>query len=87
MKVKLEHLNMATGFCLCLAGVLYALQQDFPAALSWGIFGAMYLVMDSYKPCPAGERDMSRLIREVFGFVGFCLALLLLVYIGFTFSF
>ena len=73
---------MGTGFCLFTAGMVYFLQSDYTSALSWGIFGAMYLVMDSYKPCPLAERTSSHLIREVFGIVGFVLAVLLLIYLG-----
>ena len=81
MKLKLEYLNMGTGFCLSVAGIVYVLQQDYTSALSWGIFGAMYLVMDSYKPCPLAERTSSHLVREVFGVVGFVLAVTLLLYL------
>lgn len=81
MKLTLEHINMATGICLCIAGVVYMIQQDYTSALSWGIFGAMYLVMDSYQPCPRAERTSSHVIREIFGVVGFVLSVVLLAYL------
>jgi small neutral amino acid transporter SnatA (MarC family) len=87
LQIKLEYFNIGTGLCLFVAGILYLLQQDYTSALSWGIFGAMYLVMDSYKPCPSAERNSSHLMREFFGVVGFILAIFLLVYIFFTLYF
>ena len=83
-KIKLEYFNIGTGFCLCIAGIFYLLQHDYTTALNWGIFGAMYLVMDSYKPCPLAERTSSNVIREVFGVVGFALSITLLLYIFLT---
>ena len=81
MNFKLEHLNAATGICLCIAGGIYFLQSDHTSALSWGIFGAMYLVMDSYKPCPKHERTSSHLMREIFGVIGLVLSIVLLLYL------
>lgn len=81
MKLKLEYFNIGTGMFLCIAGVMYLLQSDYTSALSWGIFGAMYLVMDEYKPLPSSENTILHRIREIFGVVGFILSVVLLVYL------
>jgi len=81
MKIKLEFLNIATGILLCIAGVIYVLSKDYTSALSWGIFGSMYLVMDSYKPYSRSEKPFIHTIREIFGVLGLLLSLLLIVYL------
>jgi hypothetical protein len=81
MKFKLEYLNQGTGVCLCIAGIIYMLQSDYTSALSWGIFGAMYLVMDDYKPNDLDTKKIGHRVRELFAFVGFALSLVLLALI------
>ncbi len=81
MNMKLEYFNVGTGLCLCVAGLFYLAQQDYATALNWGIFGAMYLVMDDYKPMKPEEKPPLRRLREVFGAVGFTLSVVLLLYL------
>ncbi len=46
MTIKLELLNWMTGILLVAAGVIEAVHGRVSEALSWIIFGSMYLVMD-----------------------------------------
>jgi hypothetical protein len=72
----LTILNIVTGVVLVLAGAFYFLKtRTFDMSLSWIIFGAMYLVMESYAcDCKQPKRVI------VFAWLGFILSFALLVY-------
>ncbi len=82
MTKKLSHpntltlLNILTGFFLVVAGVYYFYKtQTLDMSLSWIIFGAMYLVMESYAcDCKQPKRVI------VFAWVGALLSFLLATY-------
>ena len=74
MKVKLELLNLITGFTLLLVGAVDLYGRQYIQAASWIIFGSMYLVMDNYR------EDSITMIRATFGWVGMLGSALLLVY-------
>ncbi len=46
--IRTEIYNLFTGLCLLVAAGIDLYRSDISMALSWGIFGAMYLVMDDY---------------------------------------
>lgn len=81
MKYKLEHLNFLTGISLFFVGVIYIFKSDYSSSLNWAIFGAMYLVMDSYKPIKRSEKRFNHHVRDTFGAIGFLLALILIIYV------
>lgn len=72
----LTLLNIGTGIFLVLAGIFYFLRTNtFDMSLSWVIFGAMYLVMESYAcDCKQPKRVI------VFAWFGFILSVALFVY-------
>lgn len=73
MKIKIDLLNILTGFTLLVVGIIDIVGAQYIRVASWIIFGSMYLVMDSYGKRAVGgtffERIASR-IRYIFGWVG-----------------
>ncbi len=72
----LTILNIWTGVFLVLAGMVYFYKnQVLDMSLSWIIFGAMYLVMESYAcDCKQPKRVI------IFAWAGFFLSAILFVY-------
>ncbi len=72
----LTLLNIVTGSLLVLAGSYYLYKtKTFDMSLSWIIFGAMYLVMESYAcDCKQPKRVI------IFAWLGAILSLALTVY-------
>ena len=80
--ISIEALHLIAGFSLIASGVLVYFIDGVEMALSWAIFGAMYISM-----CDVGEKEMSdeklkhvsHLVRRLFGYLGalFSVALLL----------
>lgn len=77
-----EKLNIGTGFILVVVGIISFFEQMYPSGFSWFIFGAMYLVMDSYRPSPERQKPeyKAMLIRKAFSIVGFLAAVALTIY-------
>ena len=81
--ISIEVLHLIAGFSLVISGVLVYFLDGFEMALSWGIFGAMYISMSD-----VGENEMSEeklkhrshLIRRLFGYVGAILGIALTIY-------
>ena len=80
--ISIETLHLVAGFSLVFSGILVYFIDGFEMALSWIIFGAMYISMSDI-----GEDQMSpeklnsnkHFIRKIFGYTGalFSLALVL----------
>jgi len=82
-KVKLELLNLLTGFILVVVGTLNLYAKQYPTAASWIIFGSMYLVMDKYTSDPHTDTLLDRITqrtRVIFSWVGFIGSILLFIY-------
>jgi hypothetical protein len=84
--ISIERLHLIAGYCLVLSSILVYFIDGFEMALSWAIFGAMYISMSD-----VGENEMtevkqnhsSHLTRRFFAYVGAILGLaLVLFYIG-----
>ena len=81
--ISIETLHLIAGFSLVISGVFVYFIDGFEMALSWGIFGAMYISMSD-----VGENEMSEeklkhrshLIRRLFGYVGALLGVTLSIY-------
>lgn len=83
MRIRLELLNLLTGFTLLLVGILDLSDQQYIRAASWIIFGSMYLVMNGYSANPVATTRLERITqytRPIFGWVGFVGSILLLIY-------
>lgn len=84
--ITIENLHLIAGFSLIISGILVYFIDSLEMALSWAIFGAMYISMSDI-----GESDMSieklnhpnHIIRRLFGYVGAGLGVVLvLFYLG-----
>ena len=71
--ISIENLHLIAGFSLVISGILVYFINGLEMALSWIIFGAMYISMSDI-----GEADMTleklnqrnHKIRRLFGYVG-----------------
>lgn len=81
--ISIETLHLIAGFSLVLSGILVYFIDGFEMALSWAIFGAMYISMSDI-----GEDEMSsekrshprHLNRRLFGYVGASLGVILVIF-------
>ncbi len=81
--ISIEKLHLIAGFSLVLSGILVYFVDGLEMALSWGVFGAMYISMSDI-----GEDEMttkkldhlSHKVRRLFGYIGAGLSLILVVY-------
>ncbi|CAM1367053.1 hypothetical protein [Tenacibaculum xiamenense] len=81
--ISIERLHLIAGFSLVLSGILVYFLDGFEMALSWIIFGAMYISMSDI-----GESEMSieklnhssHVVRRIFGYVGAIFSLILVIY-------
>ena len=87
MKIRLELLNLITGFLLVISGLLNLYRGQFDIAAGWIIFGSMYLVMDNYLSNQNIISLLDRItsvLRVIFGWVGLIGSFLLLLYYLYT---
>ena len=78
--VSIEQLHLIAGFSLIISGGLVYFIDGIEMALSWAIFGAMYISMSDI-----GEYEMNEdklyhprhLMRRLFGYLGAILGLVL----------
>ncbi|NRB50026.1 MAG: hypothetical protein HRU41_20285 [Saprospiraceae bacterium] len=81
--ISIEKLHLTAGFSLVLSGILAYFLDGFEMALSWIIFGAMYISMSDI-----GEDEMSveklqhprHMIRRSFGYVGAVFSIVLALF-------
>lgn len=81
--LSIESLHLVAGFSLVISGALVYFIDGLEMALSWGIFGAMYVSMSDI-----GEDEMSEeklkhpnhIIRRIFAYVGAALGIVLALY-------
>ncbi|RJU83939.1 MAG: hypothetical protein DWB99_01120 [Candidatus Poseidoniales archaeon] len=81
--ISIERLHLIAGFSLVLSGIMVYFIDGIEMALSWGVFGAMYISMSDI-----GEDDMSEekrnqsshSIRRLFGYAGASFSLVLVFY-------
>lgn len=81
--ISIEKLHLIAGFSLVISGLLVYFIDGFEMALSWIIFGAMYVSMSDI-----GENEMSieklnhpsHIIRRLFGYVGAVFSLVLVLF-------
>ena len=81
--VSIETLHLIAGFSLVLAGILVYFIEGVEMALSWLIFGAMYISMSDI-----GENEMSHTqllsrkhqLRRFFGYFGAIASVSLLLF-------
>ncbi|TSC81816.1 MAG: hypothetical protein G01um101420_820 [Parcubacteria group bacterium Gr01-1014_20] len=78
---KYEIINFVTGLLLMISGLIELYGGNHISALSWIIFGSMYLIMDNYHPQsdnPIFFEKLTEITRKIFSWVGFLGSILLL---------
>jgi len=81
--ISIEKLHLIAGFSLVISGILVYFIDGFEMALSWAIFGAMYISMSDVGEDEMSEeklKDRSHIIRRIFGYTGAILGLVLIFY-------
>lgn len=81
--LSIETLHLIAGFSLVLSGILVYFIEGFEMAVSWVIFGAMYISMSDI-----GEDEMStekrkhprHRIRRLFGYFGAAFSVVLVLF-------
>lgn len=81
--ISIESLHLVAGFSLVISGGLVLFIEGIEMALSWFIFGAMYISMSDI-----GEGDMddqklegnSHKLRRLFGYLGAVFSVLLVFF-------
>ncbi|BDD05547.1 hypothetical protein [Aureibacter tunicatorum] len=81
--ITIERLHLIAGFALVISGILAYFSNGLETALSWIIFGAMYISMSDI-----GEDEMSveklnhpnHLIRRSFGYFGTIFSIVLALF-------
>lgn len=80
---SIELLHLIAGFSLVLSGILVYFINGLEMALSWSIFGAMYISMSDI-----GEAEMTieklnhpkHVIRRLFGYLGATFSVILVFF-------
>ena len=84
--ISIERLHLIAGYSLVFAGMLVYFLDGFEMALSWAIFGAMYISMSDVGECEMDEEKLghrNHVVRRLFGYVGaFLGVVLVLFYLG-----
>tara|TARA_B100000941_G_scaffold145122_1_gene103055 strand:- start:925 stop:1218 length:294 start_codon:yes stop_codon:yes gene_type:complete len=81
--ISIEKLHLIAGFSLVISGIMVYFIDGLEMALSWAVFGAMYISMSDI-----GEADMSQekrkklnhIIRRLFGYAGASFSVVLVFY-------
>ena len=81
--ISIENLHLIAGFSLVISGILVYFIDGFEMALSWLIFGAMYISMSD-----VGEDEMTEekrahhrhTLRYFFGYVGAVFSITLVLF-------
>jgi hypothetical protein len=81
--ISIETLHLIAGFSLVISGILVYFIDGFEMALSWAIFGAMYISMSDIGESEMSAEKLNRPnhhIRRIFGYVGASLSLALVFF-------
>ena len=81
--ISIERLHLIAGFSLFASGVLAYFSIGIETALSWAIFGAMYISMSDIGEEEMSQEKLSHInhkIRRLFGYFGAIFSVVLMVY-------
>ncbi len=81
--ISIETLHLIAGFSLVISGILAYFTDGLEMALSWAIFGAMYISMSDIGEGEMSENKLNHrnhMIRRLFGYVGAGLGLVLIFF-------
>ncbi|MDG1518474.1 MAG: hypothetical protein P8Q42_10635 [Flavobacteriales bacterium] len=81
--ISIEKLHLIAGFSLIISGALVYFIDGIEMALSWGIFGAMYISMSDIGEAEMSEQKHNHLThktRRLFGYLGAVFSVLLVFF-------
>ena len=81
--ISIERLHLIAGFSLFASGVLAYFSIGIETALSWAIFGAMYISMSDIGEDEMSQEKLSHInhkIRRLFGYFGAIFSVVLMLY-------
>ena len=81
--ISIERLHLIAGFSLVISGILVYFIDGFEMAMSWGIFGAMYISMSDIGEDEMSEEKLnypSHNVRRLFGYVGAVFGIVLVLF-------
>ena len=81
--ISIERLHLIAGFSLVISGILVYFIDGFEMALSWAIFGAMYISMSDIGEDEMNEAKLNHpnhIIRRLFGYLGAVLGVVLVLF-------
>jgi hypothetical protein len=81
--ISIENLHLIAGFSLIISGALVYFISGIEMALSWGVFGAMYISMSDIgegRMCCAESECAKHKLRRAFGYIGALLGVFLVFY-------
>jgi len=82
-KVSIETLHLIAGFSLVLSGVLVYFIDGLEMALSWSIFGAMYISMSDIGEAEMSEekcKQPNHIVRRLFAYSGAIFSVVLVLF-------
>ncbi len=84
MKRQMEILNLIVGFELIAVGILYLILSNIESAVSWSIFGCMYIVMDKYSVLEkmSSNRKLIEFIKYLAAWLGCIMSTVFLIYVA-----
>lgn len=81
--ISIERLHLIAGFSLIISGILSYFIDGFASAISWVIFGAMYISMSDIGESEMSEKKLNHrkhFIRRLFAYVGAVFSVALIVF-------
>lgn len=81
--ISIEKLHLISGFSLVLSGILVYFIDGLEMALSWSIFGAMYISMSDIGEDEMSEEKLNQsnhTIRRLFGYFGAIFSVILVLF-------
>ena len=81
--ISVELLHLIAGFSLVASGCIAYFTNGLETALSWSIFGAMYISMSDIGEVEMSEQKLSHFThknRRLFGYFGACFSIVLVLY-------
>ncbi len=81
--ISIEKLHLIAGFALVISGILSYFINGFEMAISWIIFGAMYISMSDIGEDEMSEEKRTHLnhvVRRSFGYVGAIFSIILILF-------
>ena len=81
--ISIEKLHLIAGFSLVISAIIVYFIDGFEMALSWGIFGAMYISMSDIGEDEMSEEKLSHprhINRLIFGYTGSVFSITLVVF-------